>query len=499
MNQPIAGMLISGPEGEETLRLEELVGAGAFGDVWKAVEVSSGVGFAVKFPRLLAMGSGDELTAFRNEVEAAREIRHPNVVPVVHVGAAPIDAPPYLVMEFVEGGTLRARLQQYAGAKALVPPELVQIWAEGLVDGIAAINERMLHRDLRPENMLMKGDRPLIGDFGLSKVVGAITRSKTFKGAQHVFYMPPEGWRLESNDIQIDMYAMGVVLFEIATLQYPYESPPDVRDIGGLRDMHLFQQARSVRDLRSDLPVGFSHVVSRLMEKRPEDRFSTWSNARDALVGAWTTDEMSHGSSSGLLGALLEETERLHDLATRESLEAERRIEVERERRQIDELQMGSLLGSIREAIRGFNERSPLGRIRDQGSLPVHRFDLPFGGVMSLRFFWVDPPLDLKVGHVRFVGHLADPAGAGLNYLLCRMQESDIYGKWVACLVRVSPAVDRRKMTKGPEPFGLPREEMHEIQVADEAMHVYQVEFSEDVAGSFLRAALESMQRRRSS
>lgn len=73
----------------------------------------------------------------------------------------------------------------------------------------------------------MDGDVPKISDFGLSKIVGALTRTITFKGGQHILYMAPEGWRAETNTIQLDMYAVGIVLFEMAALRYPYDMPPD--------------------------------------------------------------------------------------------------------------------------------------------------------------------------------------------------------------------------------------------------------------------------------
>ena len=94
-----------------------------------------------------------------------------------------------------------------------------------LVDGIEAINAKMLHRDLKPDNILIGADGLKIGDFGLSKIVGAATRSRTFKGGQHILYMAPEGWKQETNQIQIDMYSMGIIFFEIASLAFPYDYP----------------------------------------------------------------------------------------------------------------------------------------------------------------------------------------------------------------------------------------------------------------------------------
>src|SRR5207237_1559649 len=126
------------------------------------------------------------------------------------------------------GGTLKARLDAASKASAKIPPAQVRQWAECLADGMEAVNSKMLHRDLKPDNILMDGDTPKIADFGLSKLVGAATRSVTFKGGQQVFYMAPEGWKFDKNEIQIDMYALGIVLYEIAALKYPYKLPGDL-------------------------------------------------------------------------------------------------------------------------------------------------------------------------------------------------------------------------------------------------------------------------------
>ena len=497
MTLPSAGMLIAGPEGEQTLRLEEVVGSGAFGDVWRAADASSGASYAVKFPRVNAMGSSNELTAFRNEVQAASKIHHPNVVPVLHVEAAPDEFPPYLVMEFVEGGTLRERLKKYRVTNELVPLDLIQSWAEGLVDGIAAINEHMLHRDLRPENILMKGDTPLIGDFGLSKVVGAITRSETFKGGQHVLYMAPEGWKLETNDIQLDMYAMGVVLFEIATLRYPYELPADVRDIGGMRDMHLYQQPESLRQARPDLPIGFSHLVTRLMEKNAQNRFADWPEAGLVLQKAWTADGGTAAGETRLVGELLAETQRRHDTVAKQQLEADERAAARAESRRLDLHQMERLIGDLNSAVTQYNQRSGLGIIGVDCDADRRHcwFKLPFAGSISLGFDWIDPPLNLRVGQVRFFGVVRHDDGAGFNYLLCRTDDLDLYGRWVVCHVSNSPLVRPSALPSRAPLFGLPLDEVREIEVADQAMHVYEVKLSEDVQDSFLEVALVAMRR----
>jgi eukaryotic-like serine/threonine-protein kinase len=181
VNIPLPGLILNGPSGPDTLTLEKYLGGGSFGVVYKAVESLTGTHYAVKFPQSAVFGGAAELSAFQNEVRAATEIVHTNVVRVFHVEVNPTATVPYLVMEFLDGGTLEEVLEAARVSNTQMDLSRVRDWGSGLLNGIAAINEKMLHRDLKPDNIMLDGDVPKIGDFGLSKVIGALTRSKTFK------------------------------------------------------------------------------------------------------------------------------------------------------------------------------------------------------------------------------------------------------------------------------------------------------------------------------
>lgn len=489
---------VAGLDPDTQLTLEQPIGRGFFGDVFKARGDASGNLFAVKFPRL-AFGGGDEITAFQNELKAAEEIRHPNVVKVLFAETGSTGTPPFLVMEFVAGGTLASQLEKYRSSEEHVPLQLLRTWTDQLLEAISAINSRMLHRDLKPDNILVDEGALKIGDFGLSKVVGAATRSRTFKGAQHMFYMAPEGWKLETNEIQIDMYSMGLILFELASLEYPYELPS--RHSGGdaLRDMHLFQEPKSLRQLRSDLPVGFYHLVSRLIEKRPQNRYSNWDEAKEALKKAWDSSESGKANDgSSQITSLLEQAEELHQVETSKTLEQAKRAAARREERRLDAYQEDKLMEQLRNLVGEFNDRSSLGQIREQAG-PV--FVLPYGnepGVSSIHFefFEVEPPLNLKRGEVRFAATLLDSGHPRLNYLLCRRDKDDLYGEWIVCEARNRSTVDPNERRSTPfERFGFPSYDIHEIEKSEGRMHVYEVAFNDDPGESFLRVISESMNR----
>lgn len=495
MQIPVPGLLVAGPTGPDNLRLEQHLGGGAFGVVFKASDTITREAFAVKFPQAAVFGGEPEMVAFLNEVQAAQEIRHENVVRVVYAAINPAHISPYLVMEFLGDGTLGDRISSYREADTQVPIASLRLWSSGLIDGITAINARMLHRDLKPDNIMMDGNVPKIADFGLSKIIGAATRSRTFKGGQHMLYMAPEGWKLESNDIQLDMYAMGIVLFEAATLRYPYDLPRAAGDLAALRDMHLFQSPLSLPQLRPDLPIGFCQVVSRLMAKRPQDRFSTWSEVKSKLDEAWSTTDESTDTPS-MLSRVLQATQEAYETATKQRLEQEQELADREQQHRLDTYQKYQLLQIFDGIIDQFNSHNAHGNINAQWrSIPRDKLEtityrhlnieLPYGRSLILEFFPIDPPLNLRRGQVRFAAFLGAFGGTSLNCLLCRRDDDDLYGEWLVCQTRMSGLV--REPVPRPEPFGFRTEHMKEIERGDQAAHIYVPEFSESVKDAFLR------------
>jgi len=504
---PMAGQIIDGRSGPDTLRLDNPLGAGAFGLVFAATDITSNELVAVKFPQIGMLSDDTELAAFANEVRAAREIEHPNVVRILFTNSDLTGStPPYLVMEYIHEGTLKQRLDELKVQNSPLPVNELQAWMNQLLDGIEAINAHMLHRDIKPDNILIDNNTLKIADFGLSKIVGAATRTRTFKGGQHVLYMAPEGWKLESNTIQLDMYAMGIVFFEMATLNFPYELSTNLRgfDLEAFKQMHLFDPPKRMKDFRQDIPSSVDQVVQRMLAKRAQDRFENWNEIRQALGSAWGTSTQHRSPDiQSLTDQLLEETSQLHQKKTAEECERERLASIRAEETRIDSYQIDQLIDSIRESIERFNEQSTLGSISlrefTQIGQRVVVFEVPFAGNIQLRFTCLDPPVKLERGLVRIYAHLADEDGAGFNYTLVRKDTDDIYGEWQICKVNLSNIPLRRKVHPRLEPFGFePEHEFRaEIQCSEGGMHVYTYHFAPASPTQFLEVVKEFMKRRR--
>ena len=207
MPSALIGQRIVGPQ-EEHYVITDFLGRGAFGEVYRANGESTGTVIAVK---LLPVGRLSDATARRallNEIKLAQQINHPNVVRVLHVeeGTIGADVGPYACMEYVSGGTLDRLLRVQAQAGQPIPLERCIEMMIDIAEGVHAINEKLIHRDIKPDNILVEGKTLKIGDFGISKFVDESTRLHTFKGGQHVAYMAPEGWANQKNTHKLDTY-----------------------------------------------------------------------------------------------------------------------------------------------------------------------------------------------------------------------------------------------------------------------------------------------------
>jgi serine/threonine protein kinase len=494
--------VLAGPDGPATLVLDEYKGSGAFGLVYRAHSLTTAAVYAVKFPQAGVFGGGLELQAFLNEVTAAKEVVHPNVVRVLHVEASPKGLSPYIVMEYVAGGTLRDALDRVRKAKAKVEPERVRSWCRSLAEALAAINAKVLHRDIKPDNILLDGEIPKVSDFGLAKLVGAATRPNTFKGGQHMMYMAPEGWTQGRNVLQTDMYSLGIVFHEIAALKYPFKLPEDPTDVLALRRMHLFDAPSFLRTSRTDLPIGFCTIVSRMMEKKVDDRFRSWAEVLDALDAAWSGVEAS-APESPIVQNIIAELAKQQEEETKARLEREAALALAQENHEVDTHQAQKLVSSIDEAFAKV--------IAQGGGLVDLTKGVPYKPVgldrmyslgkarLELQFFRVEREMEVRpFGTVRFAALLRDRTGAGYNYLLVRRTEQDTYGSWYIGKVEVSPLIAARAGARVWAPsarwFGFPSDMIEQLGRATCVTHVYQVSVTVADDAQFLVFLHEAVQ-----
>lgn len=262
--------------------LDEIIGRGGFGYVFKAHRENDNAIFAVKtmFP---SFGDTSTEAAFKNEIQSALQVRNENIIryEFVHNGDAFPDLPPYIIMEYAEGGTLASLLdKKRAEAKMFNSDELLCIFKQ-LVNGMLSISATLVHRDIKPDNILLCEGTLKISDFGLSKIAAEDTRTMTFKGAGTPLYMAPEAWDFTKNTVQMDIYSMGIVFYELASLRYPYTPIP--RTWEECKNAHLYSQVSSLERVNPQLPSNIVSIINRMLEKSTQRRFSNWQEILSIL------------------------------------------------------------------------------------------------------------------------------------------------------------------------------------------------------------------------
>jgi Protein kinase domain len=210
---------------------------------------------------------GIDADVLEAEAENLSRVQHENVVGYVDHGTTPET---FLVMELASEGSLSDYIRAAQQKGEHFPLDTITEWARQLLLGLEAIHEVLLHRDLKPGNVLLEGDALKIADFGMTRLVEASTRSETLKGGGTPLYMPPEGWAGPAGPSPTpayDLYSLGAILYELATLQPPFTGHREE-----LRQAHLFEQPRSPRELRDDLPPTLERLILKLLRKTPSER-----------------------------------------------------------------------------------------------------------------------------------------------------------------------------------------------------------------------------------
>jgi serine/threonine protein kinase len=255
--------------------------------VWEAEQEPLERHVAIKFIGSPDPALGSFGERFLEEARAAASVRHRNVVEILDFGQTE-EGRLYMVMELLEGESLADRIER----EAPMPVEEAVDLGLALLGALSAVHARgLVHRDLKPENVLFTrdedGERPKLVDFGVSKDVVAEAegrrRPKTAEGllVGTPEYMSPEQARgVRRLDHRTDLFAVGVVLYEMLTGQRPFDSP----GVGALLMKVMAGDYRPAEELRGDLPAGVAAVLRRALQVEPEDRYVDAHAMRAALA-----------------------------------------------------------------------------------------------------------------------------------------------------------------------------------------------------------------------
>jgi serine/threonine-protein kinase len=257
-------------------RLDRLIASGGMAQVWEATDEVLARRVAVKLlhPHLSADASFVE--RFRREAVAAARLSHPSIVSIYDTcGDEECEA---IVMELVRGATLRQLLDE---RKWLEPDQAVAIVAE-VADALETAHRGgVVHRDVKPANILLSNDgRVLVADFGIAKAGSDLTTTNTTLGTAK--YLAPEQVEGRTVDGRADVYALGVVLYETLCGRPPFAA--DTEAATALARLH--QEPMRPRNVRAGVPKPLEDVVLKAMARHPDDRYRSASAFRAALLSA---------------------------------------------------------------------------------------------------------------------------------------------------------------------------------------------------------------------
>lgn len=266
----VTGQLIA-----ERYELEELVGSGGMASVYRAYDRVLDRRVAIKVLHERFARDDDYVERFRREARAAAQLNHPNIVTVIDRGEA--DGRPYIVFEFVEGQTLKDVVQREAPLPVRDAVELTLQVAAALA---FAHKRGVVHRDVKPQNVLLGGDRARVTDFGIARSLDldvGVTQTGAVLGTSD--YIAPEQAMGERATGRSDVYSLGAVLYELLAgeVVFPGESFMAV----ALR--HASEEPPSLLERRPDCPVRLAAAIDRCLAKDPQERFSSMDELVDEL------------------------------------------------------------------------------------------------------------------------------------------------------------------------------------------------------------------------
>ncbi|MCB9446643.1 MAG: protein kinase, partial [Ardenticatenaceae bacterium] len=261
----------------------EKIGRGGMAEVYKGYQKNLDRYVAIKLMHSFLISEQDFLKRFQQEARAMAALNHPNIVGVYDFDQYQEDTY-YLVMEYVDGGTLKDKLETLAKNKERLPLETSVRIVREVADALAYAHRRnMVHRDIKPANIMLDKDtgRALLTDFGIVKLVGGQTMGYTATGALigTPAYMSPEQALGQSGDERVDIYSLGVLLFQMVTGQLPYEADTPLAVVM----KHVNSPTPMPISFNPDIPDALQAIILKAMAKIPEDRYATADELAAAL------------------------------------------------------------------------------------------------------------------------------------------------------------------------------------------------------------------------
>lgn len=246
--------------------IRELIGIGGMANVYRCYDTIDDREVAIKILKDEYLNNLEFIRRFKNESKAIAVLSHPNIVKVFDVSFG--DMIQYIVMEYIDGITLKEYIQQQG---VLSWKETVHLISQVLAALSHAHSKGVVHRDIKPQNMMLLSDGTIkVTDFGIARFSNN-TKTMTEQAIGSVHYIAPEQAKGDITDGRTDIYSLGVMMYEMLTGKLPYDGDNAV----SVALMHLQLTPQSPKALNDDIPEGLEEITLKAMQKQPSDRYQS--------------------------------------------------------------------------------------------------------------------------------------------------------------------------------------------------------------------------------
>lgn len=251
---------------ENRYKLIEKIGSGGMADVYLAIDLENNSEVAVKVLHSQLAYDSEFVKRFRREAEAASRLNHKNIVKIYSINEE--DNTYYMVMEYVKGDNLKGLLNRQG---YLPVEEAVAIMIQVTDALIHAHQNKVVHRDIKPHNILYNNNEVKITDFGIARTISQSTITHTGSVLGSIHYLSPEQARGGWTDEKTDIYSLGIVFYEMLTGELPFSGETPISVI--LK--HLEDEYVYPRELRPEIPQSVENVIRKMLVKNPRNRYSS--------------------------------------------------------------------------------------------------------------------------------------------------------------------------------------------------------------------------------
>ena len=270
--------------------VHERIGTGGMAEVFRGHHEKLGRDVAIKVMHTSLAGDAQFTARFEREARLAASLRHRNIVQVYDFDKQGDRL--FLVMEYINGGTIKQRLEDIKSTGGCLPLTEISRIMQQVANALDyAHSQGMLHRDLKPANILLdKAGDAYITDFGIARLLESeeITRSGSILGTPD--YMSPEQCEGKPLTFASDLYSLGIILFELLTGETPFDADSPL----AILQKHIHEPVPPLSQYRKDLPTGLDSVLQKALSKDPEKRFSSAAGLMEAFT---------HETGSSILSA----------------------------------------------------------------------------------------------------------------------------------------------------------------------------------------------------